>query len=385
MRALYKIVHTSSRICWEDPEKRIYDESVWMESQGHQVVIIAPKDSPLFLKARDHGISVYPMSFKGLGRINEYRELIQILENEQPYVVNSHGRADAKMALKAAQKTGVACRIISRHSGGKLRNTWQNRNLFKKMSHYVFTSSRHTTEIVKQTFKLKEMEVFSIPGSIVPPAELIPRPEARKSMAAGLGLAPDARFIGIIGPSDHSGISAVIKAFKKIRTDIPHHLVITGNEDCRPGFENCANEAECTGRLHFIPSMDDPWTYYRALDCGIMTADRVNGSPLGAVPRALEEAMFGSCPVIAGYAGGTEDIVIPDKTGLLYKTEAQLPDMVLNTLAKEAATRERVHHARELVKKHHTIDTMGRDIIRIYRLHQVKLEKQFLPGSLRQT
>ncbi|MCP4720632.1 MAG: glycosyltransferase family 4 protein, partial [Desulfobacteraceae bacterium] len=57
----------------------------------------------------------------------------------------------------------------------------------------------------------------------------------------------------------------------------------------------------------------------------------------------------------------------------------ELSDMILKTLTREAATMERVHGARERVKKHNTIDAMGRDIIRIYRLHQVKLDNLHIP------
>ncbi|HCY87052.1 MAG TPA: glycosyltransferase family 1 protein, partial [Desulfobacteraceae bacterium] len=183
MRALYKIVHTSGRTGWNDPEKRILEESLWMESQGHQVVIIAPEKSPLYQKARAKGLSVYGISFKGLSRLKQSSELVEILTNEQPYVINCHGRSDGSIALKAAQKAGVPCRIISRHTGAKLKNSMQNRSIYKKLSHYVFTSSDFITDHLKDTFKLRDMDVFTIPGGIVPPENLSPKPEAAKWLA----------------------------------------------------------------------------------------------------------------------------------------------------------------------------------------------------------
>ena len=117
MKTFYKIIHTSSRILWGNREKRILCESLWMQGNGHQVAIVAPGDSPLFHKTKQNGLTVYPMSFKPLARIGEYGRLKQIFAAEQPFVVNAHGKDDAKLALKAAQTMGVPCRIMSRHNG----------------------------------------------------------------------------------------------------------------------------------------------------------------------------------------------------------------------------------------------------------------------------
>jgi len=88
--------------------------------------------------------------------------------------------------------------------------------------------------------------------------------------------------------------------------------------------------------------------------------------------------MICECPVIGSKSGGIVDIIDHEKTGLLFNTDdpSDLADKVLQTLQHEAAAKERVETARDHVKKHHTIDAMGRNIIRIYRLHQVKLDRQ---------
>ena len=98
MKSLYKIIHTSASTRWKDPEKRIITESVWMKCQGHQVVIIAPKESPLLEKARSHGITNYSLSFKGLTLTSQYQQLKEILANEQPNILNAHGKRDGRIS-----------------------------------------------------------------------------------------------------------------------------------------------------------------------------------------------------------------------------------------------------------------------------------------------
>ncbi|MCP4682144.1 MAG: glycosyltransferase family 4 protein, partial [Desulfobacterales bacterium] len=127
MRSLYKIVHTTCHTGWGGLERRIFNESVWMQKKGHQVVIVAPKDTPLFTRAREFGFRVYGVSFKRLSIIKDYKKLKLIFENEQPHILNTHGNADSKIALQAGQKAGVPCRILSRHISAHVRNTWYNK------------------------------------------------------------------------------------------------------------------------------------------------------------------------------------------------------------------------------------------------------------------
>ncbi len=382
MRTLYKIVHTSSRTHWGPPEKRILEESVWMEAQGHKIVVIAPKESPLFLKARDHGLSVYALSFKGIARISEYRELIQILKNEQPYVVNAHGRADAKMALKAARKTGVSCRIISRHTGSKLRNTWTNKKIYKKHSHYVFTTAHDTTLHLQHMFGLKDMEIFSIPGGIIEPKILTSKEEARKELAQTLDLEPETRFIEFSGRlPEIKRLATILKAYKQIKPGFSHHLVFSGeiSGEVVEKLMKLSDDMDIRKRIHFhTPKPGGSWALHRACDCCILTSSHI--THYEGVPQEMLEAMYSSCPVIGSRTNGITDILFHEKTGLHFDPESpdDLSKMIRLTLGREASAMERVYAARKQVQKHHTIDAMGRDITRIYRLHQVKMERRFL-------
>ena len=139
-----------------------------------------------------------PMSFNTLAGIGEYSRLKQIFAGEQPFVVNAHGKGDAKLALKAAQTTGVPCRIMSRHNGVQVKNTWPNKKIYKTRCHYVFTTSNDTTAHLKQTFSLSDMQIFSIPDGITVP-DAAPNNTTKKAirqkLANILGLKTDARFI----------------------------------------------------------------------------------------------------------------------------------------------------------------------------------------------
>ncbi|MEE4363698.1 MAG: glycosyltransferase family 4 protein [Desulfotignum sp.] len=381
MKSHYKIVHTTCGTGWDVMEKRIFNESVWMNKNGHQVVITAPENTPLFQKAKKYGFRVYAMSFTPMALINNYRELIRIFQNEQPHVLNAHGHTDAKVALAAAQKAHVPCRILSCHDTARVRNSWYNRRMYKKMSHYIFTTTDYAARHLQALFHLKSTQVFSIPNSIPAHETLVPPETARKDLAQALGCDPATRFIGSVGQmSRNNGVTTIFQAFRQMQSRISHHLVLVngGPDNHRPRYMEMAQKMGISSRTHFIGLTENTWPGYRGMDCVVLAPEDINGMPDKGVSRALLEAMYCSCPVIGSKTAGISEIIQHGITGLLFdaKDAAFLSELVLDTLNREAATLERVHAARELVRRFYTIDAMGRNIIRIYRLHQVKCSRQ---------
>jgi len=376
MISLYKILHTTCHTQWGGLEKRIFNESVWMEKKGHKIIIAAPEDSPLFLKAEEHGLKVYGVSFKRLSMIKDYKILKKIFCNEKPDIINTHGNQDSKLALFAAKKNRVPCRILSRHIISHVKNSWYNRIIYKRLCHYIFTTADYTTEHLKKVFKLKDMQIFSIPSGIVEPSYFFKKKDARKALAREFGLAAGTKFIGFVGRmSKDKGVSTILEAFAKIKPELSGYhvaLVGEGSDDDINYLKKTAEKLQIDNRVHFTGFKDNVWQYYRAFDCKVLP------SIVEGVSQALLEAMVSECPVIGSKTGGIVDIIDHERTGLLFDTSdpSDLADKILQTLQYEDATKKRIETARDNVEKHHTIDAMGRDIIRIYRLHQVKLDRR---------
>lgn len=353
-----------------------------MEEQGHQVVVIAPLKSPLFLKARTHGLTTYPLSFKPLARLGEYGRIRQIFVTEKPFVVNSHGLEDAQLALKAARKTDVQCRIMSHHEGSPIKKFWGCKNLYKRYSHYVFTDCEATNRSLQQFFKLKNIRIFSIPCGIIEQNNLPRMEDARKELALRLGLPQDMHFIGINGwiPSDLNN-DFILNVFNRIKNELPHHIVVALNASQPLSTEvKVSIEKKTQKRIHFINTTNDIWHLYRALDCGIIIPKKNKRQSAQGIPLSLLEAMYAECPVIAPGRPGITDIIEDQKNGLLYKDgdTSQLLEAITQTVYKTTKAQELSRTAQNHVTKHHTIAAMGRDILRIYRIHQVKLEKRLM-------
>ena len=376
MNKFYKIIHTSGRILWGNREKRILCESLWMKNNGHQVVIVAPGDSPLFKKAKQNGLMVYPISFKSLAGIGEYGRLKRIFAGEQPFVVNAHGKADAKLALKAAQAMGVPCRIMSRHNGKRIKATWSNKKIYKTRCHYIFTNSKDSAKHLKQIFSLSDMRIFSIPDGItMPDGAACPnrtsQTTARQKLATTLGLETDARFIGVFGKAALQNKPQIYNTADQLNRHFPsHHLVIAGIPENQDTVDKKFNS-----RVHMLPLTEEKHAFYQALDCCLYFPNSQNFYQ--GVPWEVIRAMACFCPVIGPNAAGIRDILIDNKTGRVFdpRQSDSLPKIIRRTLDTPQTSLTRAAQAR--VEKHYTMDAMGRDILRIYRLRQIKIDREF--------
>ncbi|MCM2285370.1 MAG: glycosyltransferase family 4 protein [Desulfobacula sp.] len=378
MRTFYKILHTTCETRWGVIEKRIYNELVWMKETGHHLILVCPKDTPLFLKAKEYGIKVYGIDFKPFSFFRNYKFLKNFFYNEKPDIVHSHGKYDSRIALYAARKLKLPLRIFSYHGNFRLKRTFWNRMVCNRLCHYIFTASRHTTGYLQKVFKLKDMRVFTMPAGIIAPETLPEKTGAKKTLALELGLDPETRFIGFSGRlSKTKGISTLLAAFQTVSARLPeYHLVMSGEGtgEALNILKTMALGLKIADSIHFIGEKEDPWTFFRALDCHVLPSLSIKDEDLSQKRQSMLCAMLCETPVIGPASGPVADILVHEKTGLVYEefNSLDLADKIFQTLKEKGASGERLEAARNFVKKHHTMDTLGRDIIRIYSLHQIR-------------
>lgn len=376
----YKIIHTTCHTEWGGLEKRIFNESVWMQKKGHDIIIIAPEDTPLLAKSKAHGFKTYEINFRRLSTIRDYKKIRLILDEEKPDILNTHGNKDSKIALPAAKKADIPLRILSRHISAHVRSSFYNRLMYKNLCHYVFTTADYTKKHLQNVFGLNSMKVFSIPSGIIEPESLPEKDRARADLSQELNLPPESRFIGFVGRvSKDKGVSTILRAFNLVKLKLPHyHIVIVGSGTSQyiNSLQTLSKDLQIESRIHFTGFKENVWKYYRAFECKVLPSRDIKGIPFEGVPQALLEAMYCGCPVIGSKSGGIMDIISGGTTGLLFNPYApsELAEKLIETLhEKKAETLDRVEKARELIKKKHTIDAMGRNILRIYSVHKVRM------------
>ncbi|OGR24326.1 MAG: hypothetical protein A2277_02070 [Desulfobacterales bacterium RIFOXYA12_FULL_46_15] len=378
MRTFYKILHTTCETRWGIIEKRIYNELSWMKEKGHNLILVCPKDSPLFLKAKENGIKVYGIDFKPFSIFRNYNLLKNFLYNEKPDIIHTHGKYDTQIALYSAKKLQIPLRILSFHNNYRIRKTPWNRIICKRFCHYIFTASRYTTGYLQKLFKLKDMRAFTMAAGIIEPETFPEKTEARKMLALELGLDPETKFIGVSGnPSKGKSLSTLLGAFQTVKARLPgYHLVISGQgtSESVSMAKALAMGLRIENSTHFTSLEEDSWLFLRALECHVLPSLHIKDEDFVQKRQSLLCAMLCKTPVIGPGTDLAADVLVHEKTGLVHEefNPSDLSDKIIQTLQDENSTMSRTKAARDFVKKHHTMDTLGRDIIRIYSLHQIR-------------
>ncbi len=358
-------MHTESHRQWGGQEMRVFNESRWMIRNGHQIVIIAPKESRIFEHAKNEGWETHDIPFNKFGMLKDFFRLRSLLRKIRPDVLNTHGNTDAKVALTAARGLGIPCIIRSRHSTPPVRNSWYNRLLYRKWCDYVFTSANFVKDQLVKDLDVSENNAFSLPSPFFPPSDLPGHEEARLKLAEELNLDSGSRFIGYVGRlSPEKGLTFLLEAFARIKERLSnYHLVLVGKGDFLSVLEEQVVKENMQGRVHFSGFKDDPWPYYKAFDCKVLASSKYE-----AAAQVIQQAMYAHCPVVGTEAGGIPDLIGHEKTGLLVPPDnsEKLADALLMTIENPDATALRAEKAFEYVKANHTYDVLGNRILDIY-------------------
>ncbi len=359
------IVHTESHRQWGGQEIRIFNECAWMRRRGHRVVVIAPRASCLYRRAREQGWQTHAVAFRDLGLPFDMLRLRGLLKKIQPHVLNTHGNIDSKAGLVAAWGLGIPCVIRSRHHSPPVRPSWYNRLLYRRLCDVVFTTGDVITRQLVADLDAGRRRVITITSGIAVP-EALPDPEnTRRRLAAALGLAQDARFIGCVSLLDPGkGQDVLIDAFAQLAsTLVRHHLVFIGDGAYGDRLRSHVSSA-VAGRVHFPGFREDPWPWFRAMDCHVLASTRYEGTP-----QVILQAMFAGCPVVATRTGAIPGVVRHGVTGLLAEPgdAASLADAIRHTLAEPVASARRAQEALRYVHARHTLDAMGEKILSVYR------------------
>jgi len=135
----------------------------------------------------------------------------------------------------------------------------------------------------------------------------------RRRMGAG----DDDFVIGCVG--NYRAIKRqelLIDAFAVLARDRPHlRLVLVGEGETRPDLERKVSALGLDGRIRLHGTALDPRPMYGAFDMVVQS------SISEGMPNVLLEAASAGRPIVATAAGGSSEIVIDGKTGLLVPTE----------------------------------------------------------------
>ncbi len=346
---------------------RVFHEARWMAEQGHQVVIMAPEDSPLYERAKTAGLATYPAAFAKSSLIKDYFQVRHLLKKIGLDVLNTHGNIDAKVVLTAAKGLKIPCVIRSRHYLAPVKNSFYNRLLYGSLCHYVFTTAEKTSRQLVQDLEIPADKVITMSSGIVPPEQLDERAAARKMLCKELGVDKSTRFVGYLGRiAEDKGLLDLLDAFASIHQQHGnYHLEMVGEcgDDFLEQLKEKALVLKIDDKVHLTGFRNNPWPLLRAFDCYVQASNRSEG-----IPQAIMQAMYAKTPVVGTKIGGIPDVVLPHKTGLLIAPNdpAELATAIREVFNKPDTAQQRVDAAYQMICEKHLLAVMGQKTLAIY-------------------
>ncbi|HEY6524089.1 MAG TPA: glycosyltransferase [Solirubrobacteraceae bacterium] len=259
----------------------------------------------------DAGVS--HISLRRTGKLDVYRlgGLAMLLRLGRFDVIHAHMFGSNVWGTVLGKLCNVPVIIAHEHnwsySGELMRRTIDRHVIARYATRFVAVSESNRTRMI-------ELEGIPAEKVLVLPTAYIPhRVTEPTDIRAELGLAPDARIIGVVATLRvEKALEVMISAAAQVIQKFPDaHLVIAGDGPQRESLEAQVTSMGLTGHVHFLGERRDVTPLLQTVDVGALSSDW-EGMPLFVL-----ECMATGTPVVATNVGGLPEIVEDDRTGLL--------------------------------------------------------------------
>jgi glycosyltransferase involved in cell wall biosynthesis len=241
-------------------------------------------------------------------------QIRRYIRDEGIRIVHAHGyRTDVMGYLATRGLRGVG--LLTTHHGW-IRNTVKQERvarfaqwLCRRFDAVEVVSSRLLDEVAPSLREAGRAVV--VHNAIVP--DDYRRDGHRDRVRASLGVTADALVLGTIGRfSPEKGCIDLVEAFTIVaREHARAHLVVIGEGPLAGELQRRIASAGLTTRVSFVPHQSRVQPYYEALDL------LVSPSHTEGISNVILEAMTFGVPVVATAVGGTPEIIVDGKSGVL--------------------------------------------------------------------
>jgi glycosyltransferase involved in cell wall biosynthesis len=306
-----KILHTEASCGWGGQEIRILDESQGLSARGHEITLVAPRESRIFEAALDRGLkaAALPIARKGLKGLLAMRRWLKAHPVD---VVNSHSSTDSWLvALACATLARAPALVRTRHVSAAIPDNWPTRWLYRRATLRVVTTGEALRQQLLRDNGLSPERVTSVPTGI-DTRRFVPGDRDAARRLTGL---PSGRLL--------VGIVATLRSWKGHRylieavSGLPDvGLVIVGDGPQRQDIETRVRELDMSSRVWLAGNQRDVLPWLQSLDVFALPSYANEG-----VPQALVQAMLCALPCVTTPAGSIQEAAIAGETALVVPPE----------------------------------------------------------------
>ncbi|MGD8894862.1 MAG: glycosyltransferase [Acidobacteriota bacterium] len=351
-----RVLHLDSASSWRGGQNQVFLAVRGMTRCGHEAILAARRGSPLETRAREEGLDVRAVPFRGDLWPPAILALTRIIRRERPGVLLLHDPHAVSAGIIAARLAGGPALVAVRRVDFPLRGTFSRRKY--AACDRVIVVSRAIGSVVEAGGLPASRRRLVYEG--VP--DRSPRPGGREELAA-LGVPPGALVVGNVAAlADHKDHATLVEAMAVLRARVPEAwLVIAGEGDLRPALEALVAGHGLEDRVIFAG-------FRRDLD-RIMPAFSLFclSSRLEGLGTSLLDAMAFGLPVVATAAGGIPEAVEDGVTGRVVppREPVALAGALAEVLGNEERRRALGEAGRRRFVERFTADRMVDETVRV--------------------
>lgn len=304
----------NSNRAWGGGEKWHLDAALGLAGRGCRVFVMAGKDTPLYLRAREHPeLELCPARFSNLSFLNP------LLVNACAAYFRQKGisrvvlglPADLKAAGLAARRAGVPGIYYRRGSALPVKNSFLNRILYNNFLTGLIVNSRETARLVfaENDTLMDKRKVHVLPNGLNATGfdgELAAASPAFRHEG-------DTLVIGNAGRlTEQKGQHFLLHMSRALLdAGIRHRLVLAGDGERREELVRLAAELNLGDTVTFAGFLENMAPFWRSIDMFVLS------SLWEGFGYVLAEAGLAEKPVIAFDGNSMPEVVRPGETGLL--------------------------------------------------------------------
>jgi glycosyltransferase involved in cell wall biosynthesis len=329
-----------------------------LRERGHEVELVAAKESPLAIRAAAAGIAVHQVARLGLRAwaAGAIRGLLK------------HGRFDLAHlnephALTAAWLAGAHKKlplVVSRRVAYPLGQSALARRRYQAAQGILAVSRFVAKSAVGSGVPAEKVEIVYDGVEVPPPVTA----EAHQRARARWGVSETELLMGCVGYLlPEKGQEVVVRALSTVRARIPGaRLVLAGDGPCRSKLESLARQQALQDAVIFAGLVEDVEQVYAALDVFVFPS---LAEPLGS---SLLAAMAWGLPVLAVASGGVPEFVEDGSNGLLAaQPDPELLSAGMFRLLSDESLRMRLGQAaRRCIAERFSAERLVENTLRAY-------------------
>jgi glycosyltransferase involved in cell wall biosynthesis len=342
---------------WRGGQSQALLTLLGLRERGHEVELLAARESPLAERVVKAGIVVHQVPRLGLRAwaATALRGLVTRGGFDLIHLNEPHALASAWLA-KAHQGLPL---LLSRRIGFPLRKNRVSQALYRAVDRFVANSQDVARSLVDSGISEERISIVNEGVEIPPP----PAPEQRNNARKHWGIKNHEFLFGCVSVFvPEKGQRHLIEALPKVRAAHPEaRLLLAGDGACRAELQIFARRLQQSEAVLFPGFVNDVAQVYAALDAFVFPSE------FEGLGTALQVGMACGLPCISTKRGALGEVVDNERTALVVEPDAREISIAMLRLLNDEDLRRRLGNSgRREVQDRFSAGRMVQNTIDVY-------------------